>query len=71
MENIINKICKHLKCGFEIKLCMEDGAAWVELYNINDEQVNLPDSTDKTIIEQLNDALCVANGFALKQRAAD
>ena len=40
---------------------MENGAAWVSLVNANDDDITLPDSTDMTIIEQLNDALCVAN----------
>ena len=61
MENIINKICKHIPKGHVISLHMENGAAWVTLVNANDDDITLPDSADMTIIEQLNDALCVAN----------
>ena len=58
---LINKICKQIPPGYEIKLHMENGAAWVTLVNANDDDITLPDSADMTIIEQLNDALCVAN----------
>ena len=61
MENIINKICQQIPPGHVIKLHMENGAAWVSLVNANDDDITLPDSADMTIIEQLNDALCVAN----------
>ena len=39
---------------------MERGAAWVMLHNQNGDFVELPDSTDKTLEQQVNDALCVA-----------
>ena len=58
---LINKICKHIPKGYVISLHMENGAAWVTLVNANDDDITLPDSADMTIIEQLNDALCVAN----------
>lgn len=64
MEDVINKICGHLPEGLEIQLCMENGAAFVTLLDRgNGSHIKLPDSTDKTIVEQLNDAMCVANGF--------
>ncbi len=62
MIETINKICGHLPEGYIISLNLENGSAWVELLDSNGNYV-LPDTTDKTIIEQLNDALCVANGF--------
>jgi len=65
MEDIINKICQQIPAGYVISLNMENGAAWVSLVNTNDDDIELPDSTDKTIIEQLNDALCVANKWPI------
>ena len=38
---------------------MEGGAAFVSLNN-GDGYMPLPDPTDKTVAEQLNDALCTA-----------
>ena len=57
------RVCKHLPEGFEIHLCMEHGAAWVKLLDAHGDSVELPDSADKSIDEQLNDALCVATGW--------
>jgi len=59
----VEKICKHLPEGLEIQLCLESGAAWVTLIDEDGRYRPLPDQTDKTITEQLNDALCTANGF--------
>jgi hypothetical protein len=53
-----------------LSLCMENGAAWVELGVDRIGNVKLPDSADKTLINQINDALCVAigwNGDLVKQ----
>lgn len=63
MQDIVNKICGSLPDGFEMTLCMENGAAWVVLLDPDGEIVELPDAADTTIIKQLNEALCVANGF--------
>ena len=62
MIEIVNKICNQLPEGWLISLEMESGAAWVDLYE-GSGIVELPDPTDKTIIEQLNDALCMSKGF--------
>ena len=62
MIETVNKICAQLPEGWLISLEMESGAAWVDLYK-DGGIVDLPDPSDKTIIEQLNDALCVAKGF--------
>ena len=63
MIDIVNKICGAIPEGFEMTLCMGNGAAWVILHDPAGELVELPDSADTTIIQQLNAALCVANGF--------
>lgn len=62
MIETVNKICAQLPERWVISLCMENGAAWVEM-TYKERSCKLPDPTDKTIIEQLNDALCVATGW--------
>lgn len=62
LKEIAEKVCKNVPHGFIISLCMENGCAWVELDKLG-RHIPLPDSADKTLVEQLNDALCVANGF--------
>jgi hypothetical protein len=62
MEEIINKICGQLPEGFMINLGMENGAAWVELIQPSGMTIDI-DGGDSTITEQLNEALCMANGF--------
>ena len=63
IQEIANKVCKHLPDGYELILFMENGAAWFEMYN-DRKPIELGDSTDKTLVEQINDALCIANGFS-------
>jgi len=70
LQDAANKICQHLPKNMVLSLCMENGAAWVELGVDRIGSVELPDSADKTLINQINDALCVAigwNGDLVKQ----
>ena len=65
LQDIVNKVSKHTPEGNVISLCIEDGAAWVELGKDFVGCIKLPDSADKNLLEQLNDALCVANGWSI------
>ncbi len=65
LQAITNKISLHTPKGYVISLCIEDGAAWVELGKDFAGNIQLPDSADKNLLEQLNDALCVANGWSI------
>jgi hypothetical protein len=70
LQDAANKICQHLPENMVLSLCMENGAAWVELGVDRIGNVKLPDSADKTLINQINDALFVAigwNGDLVKQ----
>jgi len=60
---VAEKMCKHTPPGYVIILNFEEGACFVQLGKDGIGFIDLPDSADKTILEQLNDALCVANGF--------
>ena len=63
MEQIINKTCSQLPLGWTITLEMEKDSAWVDLIGPLGECPDLPDSSGKTIVEQLNEALCIAIGW--------
>lgn len=65
IHGIANAICLHTPPGYVVSLCCEDGAAWVELRKDGVGNLELPDSSDKSLLEQLNDALCVANGWRI------
>ena len=64
LEEMVNAICKHIPHGYIVGLEMENGSAVVYLLTEPyGDYVDLPDAADKTIIEQLNDALLAANGW--------
>ena len=65
MGEIINKICGHLPEGWEIQLCMENGAAWVRVFEQKGggEDICI-EGGGQSLEEQLNEALCIANGFS-------
>lgn len=66
---VAHRICEHTPEDCIISVRFESGAAWVELRR--DRQpadTPLPDSSDKTLLEQVNEALCVANGWNLEAR---
>jgi hypothetical protein len=64
LSDVANTVCKHIPEGCHIQLCMENGSAYVELFDQGGNPWKLPDSADKTLEEQINDALCVANGWS-------
>jgi len=58
LKEIAEKICKEIPEDYEIALCFENGSAWVELIGKWDiDPLELPDSADLTLEEQLEDAL--------------
>jgi hypothetical protein len=63
LQAIANAVSAHTPPGFVIGLNIEHGAAWVELWGGGAGYADLPDSAGKTLLEQLNDALCIANGW--------
>lgn len=67
LSDIANRVSRHLPEGWVLSLNIENGSAWVSLENTNKQYGRfpmLPDAADKTLLEQINDALCVANGFS-------
>ena len=65
MIEIINKICSQLPPGWIIELCLTQSESrggegpYVNLVNPHGEYPSLPDSSGKTIVDQLEDALAV------------
>lgn len=59
-STVVNEVCGELPLGWELRLCMERGAAWVELVNPEGDAVDLPDAADLSIEEQIREALGVA-----------
>jgi hypothetical protein len=57
VDEMVNQVCRDLPEGYVVSLSMERGAAWVELYEREGRSVGLPDPADKTLSEQLQEAL--------------
>lgn len=53
----INDACKVLPDEWIISLQMENGSAHVELYDPDGNEIELPDSADKDLAEQINEAI--------------
>ena len=62
LQTIANDVCGNIPEEWVISLRMEFGSAWVEASNPDYEAATLPDSADKSLLEQIGDALCVAKG---------
>lgn len=56
----------HLPDGWELKLCVERGAAWIDLYDKDHESVKFGDWPDHSLAEQINKAVGVALQFEFK-----
>ena len=62
-NNMMEAVCRNLPEGWSLVLDLENGAATVRLYEPKEKEMGLPDPADKTLVEQMNDALLVANGW--------
>ncbi len=54
---MIDKACGELPTNYTISLHMENGAAYVECVNPAMENIALPDAADRTLADQVSDAL--------------
>lgn len=68
LQDVANTICQHLPEGFEVRLCMENGAAWVELSDDHGDGRTLPEIDDVCLATQLNSALCAARGWTEQEQ---
>ncbi len=57
LQEVTNKVCQHIPEEMILSLCMENGAAWVELVDRDGDSLSLPESSDKSLSEQIEDAL--------------
>lgn len=60
VDEVAEAIAEHIRPGYLLTLSIEHGAAVVSLLDEDDANVELPDTADKTLAEQLNDALAAS-----------
>lgn len=63
IETMANHVCKHVPAGYAVVLNMERGAATVELTAYGRGKLPLRDSTDLTLVEQMDFAIQTALSF--------
>lgn len=63
LQDVANVLARYLPEGWEVRLCVESGAAWVTLHNPEGDGIELPDAADKSLTHQLSDALATAYGL--------
>lgn len=66
VRDLANRVCQYLPDGWELRICMENGAAWVTLRNPDEYDIELPYSSGESLEQQVNDALCVALGVNIQ-----
>lgn len=64
---VANRVCRDLPDGYQLRIVMEQGSAWVELIDADGNYVDLPDESCKSIDERVNDAVCVACGLKIPE----
>ena len=60
VQDLANRVARHLPDGWELRLCIGRGAGWVVLLNPEGDEVEMESSTDRSLELQINDALQVA-----------
>lgn len=63
-RDVANTVCQHLPQGYELRLCLEEGAATVELYHPSGARLPLPDPADQSLEDIINKAIDLANDEA-------
>ena len=68
LMTVIDKVAEQVPAGYIISLRIENGSAWVELDRVEGPRrargiQQLPDPADKSLQDQLMDALCVSQGW--------
>jgi hypothetical protein len=60
LDEALQRAARDLPDGWLIQVGVERGAAWIELHNPDGDGVNFDSSPDKTLAEQLDDAIVEA-----------
>lgn len=63
VKDVANTVAQFLPLGYTLSLRVERDEAWVEVTDPREVPVPLPDAADKSLYQQINDALCVACGW--------
>jgi len=61
IEDAVSKVCANLPEGYEVLLCMEKDFFGVQLYNRQGDRGLFSEPTNKTLVDQLNEAVRLAN----------
>lgn len=57
LGDIANHVCKELPEGFRLSLCMENGAAWIDLTDANGDRADLNNSGRSSLAEQIKEGV--------------
>ena len=57
LEEAAHVAARLLPEGWQVDLCLERGAGWIDLYDEDGEKVEFDTSPDKDLAEQLRDAV--------------
>jgi hypothetical protein len=60
LDEAMQKAAGHLPDGWTVGVVCERGAGWIELHNPAGDQINFDSSPDKTLAEQVDDAILEA-----------
>lgn len=71
IEKELDRLAEELPTGYEVRICVEKGAGWVEVRGPNGETTSIDDSA-ACLVMLLNEALgfCYSDANA-KQKACD
>ena len=58
--DVANRMCQLIPEGWELRLCMERGAAWVDLRNEAGDCIELPDPGDAPLHQQMERAVAIS-----------
>ncbi len=60
LEAAFKEAAEHLPVGWIVKLCVENGAAWVELLSPDDEEIDV-DTADLTLTAVIQKAISLSH----------
>lgn len=60
LNEVANEVCGSIPEGFELRVCMERGAGWIELLDAAADRIELPDAADKSLDLQVHEAVKAA-----------
>jgi hypothetical protein len=59
--DVFNRACRDLPEGWELYVCLESGAGWIEIYNNEGSIVDFDDDHEQTMEQRIDFAVATAN----------